>query len=49
VEQRARFLSTVTTGIMTERALPSETVRVDSENETLRLAVHAVTTGGTAA
>lgn len=49
IEARARFLSTVTTGIMTERALPSETVRVDSENETLRLAVHAVASGWTAA
>jgi AcrR family transcriptional regulator len=45
IEARARFLSTVTTGIMTERALPSETVRVDSEMETLRLAVHAVASG----
>ncbi|WP_314423517.1 helix-turn-helix domain-containing protein [uncultured Microbacterium sp.] len=42
IEARARFLSTVTTGIMTERALPSEAVRVDTEEETLRLAVHAV-------
>lgn len=49
IEARARFLSTVTTGIMTERALPSESVRVDSENETLRLAVHAVTSGWPAA
>ena len=45
IEARARFLATVTSGITTERALPSETVRVDSENETLRLAVHAVTQG----
>ncbi|MFJ2541457.1 TetR/AcrR family transcriptional regulator [Microbacterium sp. NPDC087589] len=45
LEARARFLATVTSGIATERALPSETVRVDSENATLRLAVHAVTTG----
>lgn len=45
IEARARFLATVTSGIATERALPSETVRVDFENETLRLAVHAVTTG----
>ena len=44
IEQRARFLSTVTTGLMTERALPSDTVRVESETESLRLAVHAVTT-----
>lgn len=44
IEQRARFLSTVTNGLMTERALPSDTVRVESETETLRLAVHAVTT-----
>ncbi len=43
VEERARFLSTVTTGLMTERALPSDTVRVESEAESLRLAVYAVT------
>lgn len=49
IEARARFLATVTSGIATERALPSETVRVDAENETLRLAVHAVTSGWTAA
>lgn len=42
VEEKARFLSTVTNGLMTERALPSDTVRVESETETLRLAVHAV-------
>ena len=45
IEARARFLATVTSGIATERALPSETVRIDSENETLRVAVRAVTTG----
>lgn len=45
IEARARFLATVTSGIATERALPSETVRVDAENETLRLAVRAVTRG----
>lgn len=44
IDQRARFLATVTTGIMTERALPAELVRAESEIETLRLAVHAVTT-----
>lgn len=49
VEARARFLATVTSGIATERALPSETVRVDAENETLRLAVNAVTSGWPAA
>lgn len=49
IEGRARFLATVTSGIATERALPSETVRVDAESETLRLAVHAVTSGWTAA
>lgn len=43
IEQRARFLSTVTNGLMTERALPSDTVRVESETETLLLAVRAVT------
>lgn len=44
VERRARFLSTVAAGLMTERALPSDAVRVKSETETLRLAVLAVTT-----
>ncbi len=43
VEQRARFLSTVATGLMTERALPSDTARAQSETESLRLAVSAVT------
>lgn len=42
-EQQARFLATVITGLMTERALPSEAVQVETETETLRLAVHAVT------
>jgi AcrR family transcriptional regulator len=45
IEVRARFLATVASGIATERALPSETVRVDSENETLRLAVRAIASG----
>ncbi|MBT2486436.1 MULTISPECIES: TetR/AcrR family transcriptional regulator [unclassified Microbacterium] len=45
IEQRAQFLATVITGIMTERALPSAVVRVETEAETLRLAAHAVTTG----
>jgi len=45
IEMRARFLATVTSGIATERALPSEVVRVDSETQTLRLAVHAVASG----
>ena len=44
VEERARFLATVTTGLMTERALPAEGIRVETETETLRLAVRAVTT-----
>ncbi len=44
VEERARFLETVLTGLMTERALPSAAVLVETEAETLRLAVHAVTT-----
>lgn len=43
VEQRARFLATVITGLMTERALPAEAARIETETETLRLAVHAVT------
>ncbi|POX66582.1 TetR family transcriptional regulator [Microbacterium sp. Ru50] len=45
IEMRARFLATVTSGIATERALPSEVVRVDSETQILRLAVHAVACG----
>ncbi|UPO78442.1 helix-turn-helix domain-containing protein [Arthrobacter sp. Helios] len=45
IEARARFLTTVVSGIATERALPSEGVRIDSETETLRLAVRAVTIG----
>lgn len=44
IEERARFLSTVTNGLMTERALPSDIVRLDSEKESLQLAVHAVMT-----
>ena len=42
VEERARFLSTVLAGLMTERALPSDAVGVDAEMASLRLAVHAV-------
>lgn len=49
IEQRARFLATVLGGLMAERALPAEAVRVDAEAETLRLAAHAVMTGGSAA
>ena len=41
VEQRARFLATVISGLMTERALPAEALRVEAETETLHLAVHA--------
>lgn len=47
VEARARFLATVTNGLMTERALPAGGVLVESEAETLRIAVHAVTTAWT--
>lgn len=47
VEQRARFLATVINGIMTERALPAEAVRIETETKTLDLAVHAVMTPGT--
>lgn len=49
IEERARFLTTVTTGLMAERALPSEAVRLEVEHATLRLAVHAVMSGGPAA
>ncbi|UPL16688.1 TetR/AcrR family transcriptional regulator [Microbacterium aurugineum] len=42
VEERARFLSTVLAGLMTERALPSDAVGIDAEMASLRLAVHAV-------
>lgn len=44
IEQRARFLATVVGGLMVERALPAEGVRVEIEADALRLAVHAVTT-----
>lgn len=43
-EQRARFLGTVLAGLMAERALPTEAVRVEVEAGTLRLAVHAAMT-----
>lgn len=49
VEQRARFLTTVVSGLMTERALPAEGVQVESEAAALRLAVHAVTSAWTQA
>ncbi|AZH79833.1 MULTISPECIES: TetR/AcrR family transcriptional regulator [Microbacterium] len=42
VEERARFLSTVLAGLMTERALPSDAVGIEAETTSLRLAVHAV-------
>lgn len=45
IEERARFLETMLVGLMTERALPTQTVLIETEAETLRLAVHAVTTG----
>ncbi|MGO2111983.1 MAG: TetR/AcrR family transcriptional regulator [Pseudoclavibacter sp.] len=44
VEQRARFLLTVANGLVMERALPAETVRIEVEVETIRLAVHAAMT-----
>lgn len=44
IEQRARFLATVLDGLTTRRALPSEALQVENEIETLRVAVHAVTT-----
>ncbi|TFD92721.1 TetR/AcrR family transcriptional regulator [Cryobacterium lactosi] len=43
VESRARFLATVINGLMMERALPAEAVRVETETETLRRAILAVT------
>lgn len=49
VEERARFLGTVLTGLMTERALPAPAVLVETEARTLRLAVHAVTSAWRAA
>jgi AcrR family transcriptional regulator len=42
VEERARFLSTVLAGLMTERALPFDAVGIEAETTTLRLAAHAV-------
>lgn len=44
VEDRARFLSTVLTGLMTERALPTDATRLEAEARTLRRAVQAVLT-----
>lgn len=44
IEERARFLSTVTNGLMTERALPTGIGHLESERESLRFAVHAVMT-----
>lgn len=49
VEQRARFLATVLSGLSTERAFPAATARVDVEAETLRIAVRAVMTDWPAA
>lgn len=48
IEARARFLATVANGLMTERALPAGALLVESETETLRIAVHAVTRAWTA-
>ncbi|PPF78447.1 TetR/AcrR family transcriptional regulator [Pseudoclavibacter sp. Z016] len=48
VERRARFLATVLSGLMTDRALPAEAVQTEAETDTLRLAVHAVTTAWSA-
>lgn len=42
-EQNARFLMTVLNGLITERALPADALQVQTETETLRLAVYAVT------
>lgn len=42
VEQRARFLSTIVNGLMLERALPTNGLRVEAEADTLHLAVRAV-------
>ncbi|MPQ98818.1 TetR family transcriptional regulator [Modestobacter sp. I12A-02628] len=49
IEQRARFLATVLDGLVTRRALPPDALQLDGETETLRLAVHAVTTAWTVA
>jgi AcrR family transcriptional regulator len=45
LDERARFLETVLTGLMAERALPTRALLIETEAETLRIAVHAVTTG----
>lgn len=47
VERRAKFLGTVLAGLTAERALPADPLQPQSEAETLRIAVHAVTTGWT--
>ncbi|MFG2011569.1 TetR/AcrR family transcriptional regulator [Micromonospora sp. NPDC048868] len=49
VERRARFLATVMNGLSAERALPADTLRLESEADTLRMAADAVTTGSTEA
>jgi AcrR family transcriptional regulator len=43
IAQRARFLMTVLNGLMTERALPADALQVETETETLRMAVRAAT------
>jgi AcrR family transcriptional regulator len=42
-EQSARFLMTVLNGLITERALPADALQVETETETLRMAVRAAT------
>lgn len=44
IETAARFLSTVLTGLLTERALPTDAARLATETQTLHRAVRAVLT-----
>lgn len=44
IESAARFLSTVLTGLLTERALPTDAARLAAESQTLHRAARAVLT-----
>ncbi|MET7707212.1 hypothetical protein [Micromonospora sp. NPDC005413] len=44
-ERRARFLATIVNGLFTERALPTNALRLEFETDTLHMAANAVTTG----
>ncbi|MBF4992692.1 helix-turn-helix transcriptional regulator [Arthrobacter gandavensis] len=46
IEPAVRFLSTVLSGLVTERALPADAARLEAEGTTLRIAADAVLTAG---